>query len=82
LLAGASNIASPEAKRRTRKMLTAASIHLDVEIADLVAQRVAVETRQRAEYRARSRTLVDESDELCPYSKALRGNIDVAINLV
>jgi osmotically inducible protein OsmC len=29
-----------------------------------------------------AQTLVDEADELCPYSKATRGNIDVAINLV
>ena len=26
--------------------------------------------------------LVDEADQICPYSKATRGNIDVAINLV
>jgi hypothetical protein len=25
---------------------------------------------------------VDEADQLCPYSKATRGNIDVEINLV
>jgi Ohr subfamily peroxiredoxin len=29
-----------------------------------------------------AQTLVDEADQLCPYSKATRGNIDVAINLV
>jgi len=29
-----------------------------------------------------ARTLVDEAHQLCPYSKATRGNIDVAINLV
>jgi Ohr subfamily peroxiredoxin len=29
-----------------------------------------------------ARTLVDEADQLCPYSKATRGNLDVAINLV
>jgi osmotically inducible protein OsmC len=29
-----------------------------------------------------ARSLVDEADQLCPYSKATRGNIDVAINLV
>jgi osmotically inducible protein OsmC len=26
--------------------------------------------------------LIDEAHEICPYSKATRGNIDVAINLV
>jgi osmotically inducible protein OsmC len=26
--------------------------------------------------------LVDEADQICPYSKATRGNIDVAISLV
>jgi lipoyl-dependent peroxiredoxin len=26
--------------------------------------------------------LIDEAEEMCPYSKATRGNIDVAINLV
>jgi osmotically inducible protein OsmC len=29
-----------------------------------------------------ARTLVDEAHQICPYSKATRGNIDVAINLV
>jgi lipoyl-dependent peroxiredoxin len=29
-----------------------------------------------------AQSLVDEADRLCPYSKATRGNIDVAINLV
>ncbi len=29
-----------------------------------------------------AQALVDEADQVCPYSKATRGNIDVAINLV
>ena len=29
-----------------------------------------------------ARTLVDEAHRICPYSKATRGNVDVAINLV
>jgi Ohr subfamily peroxiredoxin len=29
-----------------------------------------------------AQSLVDEADQLCPYSKATRGNIDVAYNLV
>jgi organic hydroperoxide reductase OsmC/OhrA len=29
-----------------------------------------------------AQALVDAAHELCPYSKATRGNIDVAINLV
>jgi organic hydroperoxide reductase OsmC/OhrA len=29
-----------------------------------------------------AKALVDEAHEICPYSKAIRGNIDVAINLV
>lgn len=29
-----------------------------------------------------ARTLVEEAHRICPYSKATRGNIDVAINLV
>jgi len=29
-----------------------------------------------------AQSLVDEADQLCPYSKATRGNIEVAINLV
>jgi Ohr subfamily peroxiredoxin len=29
-----------------------------------------------------ARTLVEDAEQLCPYSKATRGNIDVAINLV
>ena len=32
--------------------------------------------------RAVAQTLVDAAHQLCPYSKATRGNIDVAINLV
>ena len=27
-------------------------------------------------------TLVEEAEQICPYSKATRGNIDVAVNLV
>lgn len=29
-----------------------------------------------------AQALVDAADEMCPYSKATRGNIDVVINLV
>jgi lipoyl-dependent peroxiredoxin len=29
-----------------------------------------------------ARSLVEDADELCPYSKAMRGNIDVTFNLV
>jgi osmotically inducible protein OsmC len=29
-----------------------------------------------------ARALVDEAHQICPYSKATRGNIDVAINLI
>lgn len=29
-----------------------------------------------------ARTLVNEAERLCPYSTAMRGNVDVAINLV
>ena len=29
-----------------------------------------------------ARALVDEAHQLCPYSKATRGNIDVVVNLV
>jgi osmotically inducible protein OsmC len=32
--------------------------------------------------RAAAQKLVDAAEQLCPYSKAMRGNIDVAINLV
>jgi Ohr subfamily peroxiredoxin len=32
--------------------------------------------------RETARTLVETAHQLCPYSKATRGNIDVAINLV
>jgi osmotically inducible protein OsmC len=33
-------------------------------------------------HRETAQTLIDEAHETCPYSKATRGNIDVAINLV
>jgi osmotically inducible protein OsmC len=29
-----------------------------------------------------AQALVDTADQTCPYTKAIRGNIDVAINLV
>jgi osmotically inducible protein OsmC len=29
-----------------------------------------------------AQALVDEAEQTCPYSKATRGNVDVAINLV
>jgi organic hydroperoxide reductase OsmC/OhrA len=29
-----------------------------------------------------AQALLDEADQTCPYSKAMRGNIDVAINLM
>jgi lipoyl-dependent peroxiredoxin len=32
--------------------------------------------------RETGKALLDEAETLCPYSKATRGNIDVAINLV
>lgn len=32
--------------------------------------------------RAVAQALVDEADQICPYSKATRGNIDVAIRLI
>jgi lipoyl-dependent peroxiredoxin len=32
--------------------------------------------------RTTAQTLVDEAHKICPYSKAIRSNIDVAINLV
>ena len=32
--------------------------------------------------RTTAQALIDEAHEICPYSKATRGNIDVAINLV
>jgi organic hydroperoxide reductase OsmC/OhrA len=32
--------------------------------------------------RQAAQALVEEADQTCPYSKATRGNIDVAINLV
>jgi Ohr subfamily peroxiredoxin len=32
--------------------------------------------------RKTAQALVDEADQTCPYSKAIRGNVDVTINLV
>ena len=29
-----------------------------------------------------AQAIVDDADQICPYSRATRGNIDVAINLV
>ena len=32
--------------------------------------------------RQAAQSIVDAADQLCPYSKAIRGNVDVAITLV
>jgi lipoyl-dependent peroxiredoxin len=37
---------------------------------------------ESARRREVAQALVDEADQTCPYSKAIRGNVDVEINLV
>jgi Ohr subfamily peroxiredoxin len=72
---------------RKRKITLPADVVIDAEV-DLSAVDGAYFLRTRLNVslpgvaRDVAQTLVDEAHEICPYSKATRGNIEVAINLV
>ena len=72
---------------RKRKIALPADLAIDAEVdlhlADGGYYPECPPQRQPAGYRREvAQALVDEADQICPYSKATRGNIDVAINLV
>jgi Ohr subfamily peroxiredoxin len=72
---------------RTRKIVLPANLAIDAEV-DLkqAAGGYVLGTRLNVSLpgvaRDVAQALIDEAHQICPYSKATRGNIDVAINLV
>jgi len=72
---------------RERKITLPADVAIDAEV-DLNLTNDGYFLRARLSVslpgveREVAQVLVDEADQICPYSKATRGNIDVAINLV
>jgi lipoyl-dependent peroxiredoxin len=72
---------------RKRKIALPADVAIDAEVdLHLAESGYFLSTRLNISLpgidREVARSLVEEADQLCPYSKATRGNIDVAINLV
>jgi lipoyl-dependent peroxiredoxin len=71
---------------RKRKIALPADLAIDAEVdLHLAASGYFLSTRLSISLpgiaREIAQTLVDEADQLCPYSKATHGNIEVAINL-
>jgi Ohr subfamily peroxiredoxin len=72
---------------RKRKIALPAGVAIDAEV-DLNLADGAYFLRTRLNVsmpgikRAVAQALINEAHEICPYSKATRGNIDVAINLL
>ena len=72
---------------RQRKVAVPDDLAIDAEV-DLILADGAYSLRSRLNVsvpgveREVAQALVDEAHRTCPYSKATRGNIDVAINLV
>jgi lipoyl-dependent peroxiredoxin len=72
---------------RERKITLPADVVIDAEV-DLNVSDDGYFLRARLNVslpgveRAVAQSLLDEAHQICPYSKATRGNIDVAINLV
>jgi osmotically inducible protein OsmC len=72
---------------RKRNIALSAHMAIDAEVDLIVADDgYVLSTRLNVSLpgmdRDTAQALVDEAHEICPYSKATRGNIDVAINLV
>ena len=72
---------------RKRKITLPADVAIDAEVdLNLADGGYFLRTRLNVSLpgvdREIARALVDEAHQICPYSKATRGNIDVAINLV
>ncbi len=72
---------------RKRKIVLPSKSAIDAEI-DLVLDEGAYALRARLGVslpgldRAIARDLIDEAHQTCPYSKAVRGNIDVTVDLI
>jgi osmotically inducible protein OsmC len=72
---------------RKRKITLPADVAIDAEVdLNLADSGYFLRTRLNVSLpgveREVAQVLVDEAHQICPYSKATRGNIDVAINLV
>jgi lipoyl-dependent peroxiredoxin len=72
---------------RKRKIALPAEVSIDAEVDLNVGDdgyflSARLNVRLPGVERSAAKALVDEAHEICPYSKATRGNIDVAINLV
>jgi Ohr subfamily peroxiredoxin len=72
---------------RQRKIVLPADLGIDAEVDLCLADgghflRVRLNVSLPGMERDVARSLTDEAHQMCPYSKATRGNIDVAINLV
>jgi lipoyl-dependent peroxiredoxin len=72
---------------RKRKITLPADVAIDAEVdLDIADGDYFLRTRLNVSLpgveREVAQALVDEAHQICPYSKATRGNIDVAINLV
>jgi osmotically inducible protein OsmC len=72
---------------RKRKITLPAEMAIDAEVdLNLADDSYFLSTRLNVSLpgidRDTAQALIDEAHEICPYSKATRGNIDVAINLV
>ncbi len=76
-----------EIAARKRKIVLPSKCAIDAEI-DLVLVKGAYALRARLGVslpgldREVARDLIDEAHQTCPYSKALRGNIDVSVDLI
>lgn len=76
-----------EIAARKRKIVLPSKSAIDAEI-DLVLDEGAYALRARLGVslpgldRAVARDLIDEAHQTCPYSKAVRGNIDVTVDLI
>jgi len=72
---------------RNRKITLPADVAIDAEVDLNLADggyflRARLNVSLPGVEREAAQALVDEAHRICPYSKATRGNIDVAINLV
>ena len=72
---------------RRRKIALPAGVTIDAEVGlNLAGGGYSLSTRLSVSLpgveREVAQALIEEAHEICPYSKATRGNIDVAINLV
>jgi lipoyl-dependent peroxiredoxin len=72
---------------RNRKITLPADVTIDVEVDlslgdDGYSLRARLNVSLPGVERDIAQSLLDEAHQICPYSKATRGNIDVAINLI